>query len=127
MSYDFCVWEGPAPEDDEAARAFFSEWVERDEAREDAGEPPAPATPAIAAFVEAVLQRFPDSDEDLTWSAGLSVEDADGPVVYLAMTYSAAESAVPVIADLAHERGLVCFDPQGERLVRPGDLEQPSA
>ncbi|MDH6544835.1 hypothetical protein M2167_007406 [Streptomyces sp. SPB4] len=39
-------------------------------------------------------------------------------MVYLLMSYDKAEEVSEYAAALAHERGLICFDPQGECLRR---------
>ncbi|PPK92230.1 hypothetical protein CLV92_11692 [Kineococcus xinjiangensis] len=122
MSYDFAVWEGPQPENDEAVLAHFERWAEVDEARDDSGELSAPPTARIKDFIEAVLAQHPD-DEQGIWSAGLSVEDAHGPFVYLSMTFSGADRALGDIVELALARDLVCFDPQEEAVVTAADLE----
>ena len=43
--------------------------------------------------------------------------EAFGPCIYFGVTYSGAEEALPVIARVTREQGLVCYDPQAEDLI----------
>ncbi|MET8156139.1 hypothetical protein ABZT47_07185 [Sphaerisporangium sp. NPDC005289] len=115
MSYDLVVWEGEQPADDEAAEVEYDavmELMEEDEA-------PVP-TPRIRAYVEALLQRWPDittdQGEDSPWATGPLIDEARGGVISLSMQWSRADEASGVAARLAHEHGLVCYDPQTSRL-----------
>jgi hypothetical protein len=58
MSYDLAVWEGDQPSDDETAGKQFESLMDRMESNE-LGDP----TPRIRAYVEALLDRWPDIDE----------------------------------------------------------------
>jgi hypothetical protein len=74
--------------------------------------------------VAELLARFPeiseDSGEDSPWASAPLLGEASGDFIYFPMTYSGAEVGVPFCADVAHRRGLVCFDPQAETLLPPG-------
>jgi len=117
MSYDLAVWEPVPPFSGLGANEAFELLSERLEA----GVVDEAPTEAITTFVEALLGVWPDlgedEDEDSPWAAGPLLEEAFGPCIYFAMTYSGADEAVPVIARMAKERGLVCFDPQVEEAI----------
>jgi hypothetical protein len=51
-------------------------------------------------------------------AAGLLKEDVRGSFGYLALTYSGTEEALRFIVETARSRGLVCFDPHEEKLIR---------
>ncbi|MFH9547692.1 hypothetical protein [Streptomyces sp. NPDC017435] len=113
MSYDLAVWEGERPADDKAAvRAFNDRYVDREAEH-------AP-TERIAAYVAALLERWYDMTEDVEdtspWSTGPLIGEARGPLIYFPMRWSMAEEASTYAATLAHSMGLVCFDPQENRL-----------
>ena len=84
------------------------------------GGPPSP-TPAIRAFVEAALARFPVPDDESgdqgPWATAPLIGEAVGDLIYFPMTFSGAEYARDVLAAIAHEQGLICYDPQLERLL----------
>jgi hypothetical protein len=113
MSWDLAVWEGPRPATDDEAMATYQRLMDRYQSAT-VLEPP---TPAIAAFVDALLGRYPDitGEEgiDSPWSDGPLIENATGPIFYFGMVFSGVEAAVPFIIEEARQRGLVCFNPQG--------------
>ena len=118
MSYDIGVWVGESPPDVASAIERFQEHMIRLE-----GEPE-PPHPAILAYIEELTSRYPDltelPDEDVDespWADGPLVNNATGPFYYFSMTYSGAEKALEFVAEAAARRGLVCFDPQGTRLI----------
>jgi hypothetical protein len=78
-----------------------------------------PPTPAIAAFVAALLARWPDIDVDESspWSASPLIGDASGSTFYTGVVWSRADEVGELIAATAREHGLVCYDPQSERLL----------
>jgi hypothetical protein len=131
MSYDLAVWEGPAPASDTDAfatyRALIEQWHERPDRAEEymrrlRGEPTgSSATPAVSAYVDALLARWPDITDDAgeasPWSDGPLIANATGPLFYFGMVFSQAEEAVTFAVTVAREMGLVCFDPQAERLL----------
>ncbi|MCX4806382.1 hypothetical protein ACFWWM_08530 [Streptomyces sp. NPDC058682] len=53
---------------------------------------------------------------EAVWASPPVIDEASGPIVYLLMSYGKAEEVSEYAAALAREHGLVCFDPQGERL-----------
>ncbi|MGW1067137.1 hypothetical protein ACWD4F_21790 [Streptomyces aureus] len=116
MSYDLAVWDGDRPLDNRQADSAYAELYERYLESDDVLVPPAPR---IAAYVNALVARYPDeNDPDFVWSAPPVIDGASGPIVYLAMSYGAAEEVCAYAATLAGRHGLVCFDPQ-DRSLRP--------
>ena len=118
MSYDLAVWEGDRPADDEAGTKFYREQIVT---ALEAYDPrnPVPPTPRIRAYVEALLERWPDitdDDDGSPWSTSPLIGEAVGWFVYFPMVYSMADEASAFAADLARQHGLVCFDPQLQRL-----------
>ncbi|MEU3917844.1 hypothetical protein [Streptomyces sp. NPDC029004] len=76
-----------------------------------------PPAPRIVAYVEALVERYPDDvDGSVVWASPPVINEASGPIVYLLMSYSKAEEVSECAASLAREHGLVCIDPQGECL-----------
>ncbi len=125
MSYDLAVWEGPTPRSDEQAAQVFTELSKRYSDRAD----PTDESPAILAYVDALLARWPDITSDhgpehSPWSDGPLAHNATGPLLYFGMVPSRAEQACEFAAQLAQEHDLVCFDPQTMKLRRP-DLRHP--
>ncbi|MCC9709966.1 hypothetical protein E4N62_34720 [Streptomyces sp. MNU76] len=110
MSYDLAGWDGARPLDDDQACSVHDELHAR---HLESDEVTAPPTPAIAAYVEALLQRYPDDiDGDTVRASPPVVDEASGPIVHLVMSYRAAQEVLDHAASLAHEHGLVCYDPQ---------------
>ncbi|MGW5974357.1 hypothetical protein [Streptomyces sp. NPDC055186] len=113
MSYDLAVWDGERPLDNHQAGATYDELYERYLESDDL----VPPVPRIVAYVEALVERYPDDvDRSVVWASPPILDEASGPVVYLLMSYSTAEEVSEYAASLAREHGLVCFDPQGECL-----------
>lgn len=116
MSYDLAVWEGERPADDKAASRVFTDLYEL-YVDTDVEHPP---TERIAAYVAALLERWYDLTEDeedtSPWSTGPLIGEACGPLVYFPMRWSMADEASAYAATLADSMGLVCFDPQLNRL-----------
>jgi hypothetical protein len=117
MSYDLAVWEGERPANDEAATRFYLERIVPQLDEYDPGNP-VPPTPRIRAYVEALPERWPDIDtsESSPWSTSPLMGEAIGPFVYFPMVWSMADEASAHAADVAQRHGLVCYDPQLERL-----------
>ncbi|WP_432172957.1 hypothetical protein [Streptomyces sp. Tue6028] len=117
MSYDLAVWDGERPLDNDQACSTYDELYERYLDSDDAVMPP---TPRIAAYVEALLVRYPDDGDrdvvDVVWASPPVLNEASGPIVYLLMTYGKAVEVSDYAASLAREHGLACFDPQWECL-----------
>ncbi|WIX78677.1 hypothetical protein QRX50_46315 [Amycolatopsis carbonis] len=116
MSYDLAVWEGDRPPSDQAAGDAFGLLYER-HIESDVQEPP---SDRIRAFVSALLDRYPDiseqDGEDSPWSTSPLLTEAVGPLIYFPMVWSRCEEVSAWAAQLAADHGLVCYDPQLERL-----------
>jgi hypothetical protein len=121
VSIDLAVWEGPEPASDGEALQTFEELYERYVEAEDKTVP----TDRIAAYVSALLARYPDLTEldndvvdDSPWADGPMINNAIGPFIYFGMvTNDAAEEAWPFAVSTARSLGLVCFDPQSNELA----------
>ncbi|NEA60385.1 hypothetical protein G3I60_41040 [Streptomyces sp. SID13666] len=117
MSYDLAVWEGERPADDAAAGRRFTALYDQYIDTEDAEVPP---VERIAAFVAALLERWPelaeDDDDTAPWSTGPLIGEARGPLIYFPMRWSMAEEASAYAAGVAASMGLNCFDPQARKL-----------
>jgi hypothetical protein len=116
MSYDLAVWEGDRPADDAAAPREFRRLYDRYIGSRDLQSP----TPRIAAYVRALLDRYPDitseAGEDSPWADGPLINDASGPFLYFTMVYSQCDEASAWAAQVAQDRGLACYDPQTGQL-----------
>lgn len=114
MSFDLAVWEGERPASDAEAAATYARIMDALETAD-----PEPPTPRIAAFVDALLERWPDIDVDESspWAGSPLMQDASGSTFYTGVVWSRADEAGAVIAATARAHGLVCFDPQSERLL----------
>jgi hypothetical protein len=117
VSFDLAVWEGARPATDEAAatefQRLYGRWIEP--------LPVSPPTPAIRAYVDALLAHWPDIDTDAggasPWADAPLLDDASGPIIFFAMVWGMADEAGAFASGLARDQGLVCFDPQSERLI----------
>lgn len=117
MTYDLAVWEGDRPSSDTEAGDIHETLYKRyNESDEDIAP-----TPSITKFVETLLQRWPDlgenDDFEPPWAAGPLINEANGPYIYFAMSWSWAAEAAAYAAQVATGLGLVCYDPQDDRLL----------
>jgi hypothetical protein len=122
VSVDLAVWEGAEPaSNDEAAQTFeelYERYVETDDET--------PPTERIAAYVGALLARYPDLTEldddvvdDSPWADGPLIGNARGPFLFFGMvTNEAAEDAWTFAVRTARSADLVCFDPQSGALAK---------
>jgi hypothetical protein len=112
------VWVGSRPDSDGAATGTFRALTELVEQGTD--EQP---HLTLIAFVDELLARYPDLTEDAArdcpWSIGPLKDEIIGSFLYIPMGYGSVEDVVPFIVDRATAHGLVCFDPQTERLLTP--------
>ncbi|MEU9998055.1 hypothetical protein [Streptomyces sp. NPDC050848] len=117
MSYDLAVWEGERVADDAAAARRFRGLYDR---FMDTEEPAVPPSERIAAFVAALLERWPDLGEDdddtSPWSTAPLIGEACGPLIYFPMRWSMADEASAHVAEVASSMGLNCYDPQARKL-----------
>jgi hypothetical protein len=111
VSYDLAIWDGDWPANDAAAHEEHEQLRDRY-----MRSGPVPPIPRIAAFVRALLDRYPEIDtdagEDSPWAVGPLMQDASGPFFYLPLVYSQCDQASAWVAQLAQEHGLVCYDLQ---------------
>jgi hypothetical protein len=111
------VWEGDRPANDAAALAEFERlWAHYFESAEDFVP-----TERIADYVRALLERYPDldDDDDSPWSTSPLMSEASGQIIYFPMVWSRCEEVSAWAADLAKQHGLNCFDPQSNQLRTP--------
>ncbi len=111
MSYDVAVWEGERPATDAEAAIVFQDLAD------EADESDLPPTPAIRDFVEALVQRWPEGEDDGPWSDEPLIGGAVGSFAYVSMTFSSVELVMTYLVHQAEVLGLVCFDPQAECLL----------
>ena len=116
VSYDLAVWEGDRPASDTAAGDEYERLYDRYIGNRQL-QPP---TPRIAAYVRALLDRYPEIDTDAgknsPWADAPLIADASGPFIYFPMVFSQCDEASAWAAQVAQEHGPVCYDPQVERL-----------
>lgn len=119
MSYDLAVWVGERPASDAVAGQEYERRAEAVDAFTDVEL--AAAVPEIQAFLDEVLTRFPGlgepGDEDSPWAVGPEPGDVNGDFAYLNMTYPGARACLEAVVEIAHRYGLVCFDPQSEKVL----------
>jgi len=115
VSYDLAIWEGHRPADSTAAYEEYEQLFARC-----IRSGPVPPTPRIAAFIRALLDRYPEIDteagEDSPWATGPLMRDGSGPFLYLPLVYSQCDEASAWVAQLAQNHALVCYDPQLSKL-----------
>jgi hypothetical protein len=119
---DLAVWEGPQPASNEEAVRTFKALYERflDAERD------APPTNRIAAYVGALLDRYPDLTEldddvieDSPWTDGPLIQNASGRFMcFCVVGNEVGEEAWTHAVSTARSAGLVCFDPQSGALVK---------
>ena len=116
MGYHFTVWDGEEPTSVEQAHAIFERMYR-------AAHPRVELTPAIRAFVGRLAREWPDTPEDefagSPWKYLPLEKEAAGALFDTALTFGSASTAVPRIAALAEEMGLVWFDPQHPQIRLP--------
>jgi len=120
VSVDLAVWEGERPSSDKVAANTYAELYSRYIERDD----PVPPTEAIVRYVNTLLDRWPDWTEDdpagRPWVDSPLIEDASGPLFYFGIVNDTAAADVWRYAvETAEAQGLICFDPQSERIARP--------
>ena len=119
MTYNLAVWEGDRPADHRAATTTFQAMY----AQYAAVGPDTRAAPTARphAFVQALLDQWPDITDDLhddsPWATGPLMREAIGPFMCLAIVPARWRPAGTFVAQVAREHGLVCYDPQTERLI----------
>ena len=117
------VWEGDRPPSDlVAGRTFkelYSRFVWEGGPLKDRG-PDEPPTGRIAAYVAALLERWPnptgDEDDHPVWEDGL-VGNATGPLIYFGVRWNMAEEVTEFATQVATSMGLVCFNVSQGKLL----------
>jgi hypothetical protein len=128
VSVDLAVWEGAQPANAEEARTTFE-----DLCRRFLDPSPSPPTGEIAAYVEALLARYPDlagpddEEHEVPWGSGPLLGNASGPIVYIDMKLDGVfEEGWRFCVETAESHGLVAFDPQSGTVANP-DPNAPAA
>jgi hypothetical protein len=116
VRFDLAVWEGERPASDKAALAEYEGLMDM---WQGGGPPYAVPTSAIRAYVNALLEHWPDITTEAgthsPWADGPLMGNAPGPLFYFAMVWKRSDEAGAFAAARTH--GLVCFDPQACRLL----------
>ncbi|MET7426002.1 hypothetical protein [Dactylosporangium sp. NPDC005555] len=105
MSFDLAVWYQVGPLTGDEAYAIYDRLTD---GIVGVVEP----SPAIAAFLEDLLEVFPDDDDDddsSPWASGIYSTDE---CVLLAISWSRAEEVARVVERLAAKNALTVYDPQ---------------
>jgi len=117
VSYDLALWADVPPfaelgPDD--AYTLLSDLMEDDGAHVE------PVT-VINDLVRSLLDRWPalgePGDEKSPWVTGPEIGHASGASIYITLSFSGADVAVPVIVAEARDRGLICYDPQRRGVI----------
>ena len=122
---------GPPPAGNQVALAVYMELYAQPMGGAEALKALVEPHPAIVAYVHALLDRWPDitehAGENSPWSDGPLIGNASGNLFAFGMVFSMADEASEFAAQLASQRGLVCFDPQLGRLRQFDDADGPPA
>jgi len=114
LSYNFAVWDGPAPLSNAHALSEFERRIETAVP----GEPP---SPAIRQLIDALLEVYPDvgtrGGEGSPWIDGPLIANASGQMLYVGVAEDFVEFPEQLITELAGELALVAFDPQQTALM----------
>jgi len=125
MGYYISVWDGATPSTTREAHGIYKQ-IYRE------AHPRVTPTPQLLEFLAAVRCEWPGVPGDLMegtpWKWEPLEDELAGRLFDTAITFGSAASAVPRIAALAKEHGLVFFDPQHPRFRVPfrPDWEQRS-
>src|SRR5262245_14202984 len=113
MSFDLGVWHEPKPITPASAQAKYERLLD--------GEFHPPGHPAVTRFVERLTDRYPqidDVDEDALdhcpWTQGF---DESAGHCLLGIRWSAVDRILPQVVAIAKECGLLCYDPQNQRIL----------
>ena len=113
MSANFYAWLPSLPLDP-TTKSFVSDV----EALYEQAEPP---HAALLAFVAALLARYPDLDDEneTCWAAGPLRDEILGRFINVAVVWSQADEAWTFFRETARVHGLICYDPQTDRVYPP--------
>ena len=116
MGYYITVWDGARP-----ASSLDAAKIEQNLYRE--AHPRVEPTETMRDFVAALKREWPglpgDSMAGTPWKYLPLENEAAGSLFETVLTFGSAATAVPRIARMAEERGLVFFDPQFPNLRVP--------
>lgn len=120
MSYDLAIWYSPERITSRQAQEIYESLC-----REDTGA--LLPSKKISDFILSLSQRYPslnrlpESDfEDSPWSADFNLSDRH---VLLCIRYSRVDDMIPVIDELTVKYGLIYYNPQGNFVIYPPELE----
>lgn len=108
MSYNFAVWEGPAP----LSNAHAISEYERLMAIHTGG----PATPLVQQLIDKLLAAEVNTPSGPLWAAPLQ-DQVSGPFLYFGAESSHGAVAAQMVEQAASELELVAFDPQAAVLM----------
>jgi hypothetical protein len=81
----------------------------------------------IAAFMDDITRKYPSIEDlpeeeldDCPWSVDFDRSDVHA---ILPMAWSRVEEVAPFVKNLAYKHGLVCYDPQEDRVYLPPSLQ----
>ncbi len=111
--YLIVMWEIPAPSGDADASILHDQFVSY---QNTSVEPP---TPQILRCLDALITRWPCvNHHGAQSSSSVSiVYNAVGPVLSCSLARSVMTEVLPICVHLAREHGLVCYDPQKQKLL----------
>ncbi|MEU4319644.1 hypothetical protein AB0F85_07210 [Nocardia fluminea] len=119
MSYHMRIWEGKRPSSAAHPDEVLLRMGDLADGRYLRGEDPDPPNPKIAEFIAALLRRWPDIEEEGSpWSSS-GTGYADGPTLTVHIQWGREEEVSEFVAGLAMVYGLVCYDCQPGRGLRP--------
>jgi hypothetical protein len=80
-----------------------------------------PPDPRLLDFVAALLVRYPDLDDkgETCWAAGPLRDEVLGGFTNVAVVWTQADEAWSFFQETARTHGLICYDPQADKLYRP--------
>jgi hypothetical protein len=116
MSFDLGVFYTARPHTDVEAVRRYVAYCEEDDFT-----PYVEPSAAIEAFLKELTAELPQIDDwpeesidDCPWSCAFDVSEGH---VLMPMVWSAADTVPPKIVTLAEKHGLVCVDPQSEKIL----------
>jgi hypothetical protein len=112
------LWKAPVVREAEEAEALLESWYESGD--ESAFEP----SRDVKRFLDEIRAHYPDDFEggadDLSPWSSWPIPESDR-IVELGIRWSASNSAIETIEDLARTFGLLLYDPQGPEVHLPDD------
>ncbi|GLY02251.1 hypothetical protein [Actinoplanes sp. NBRC 101535] len=111
MSFDLAVWYQPDPLESDAAYSVYDRLTDGDEGV-------VVRSPAISAFLEALLLLYPENGNGASppWASGVY---SNAECVLLSISWSRSDEVARVVERVAGENGLSVFDPQSRVMKNP--------